>query len=73
LPFEGSSIWSHKGGAELTAGGLFQHRKMSRLHFLQDRLHRTREILLDPVCRMIRLSDSLYLGAVAYLHYLHRS
>jgi hypothetical protein len=34
---------------------------MSRLHFLQDRLHRTREILLDPVCRMIRLLDSLFL------------
>jgi len=47
--------------SDITAGGLFQRRKMSRRRFFTDRLRRTQQILLDPAWRMNRLSSDLFL------------
>jgi hypothetical protein len=47
--------------SDITAGGLFQRRKMSRRRFFTDRLRRTQQISLDPVWRMNRLWDDLFL------------
>jgi hypothetical protein len=47
--------------SDITTGGLFQRRKMSRRRFFTDRLRRTQQISLDPVWRMNRLWDDLFL------------